>query len=80
MNIKTKYQTDFLIIGSGASGGIIFHELKKEKLNFLLIEEGDWISSNNFEKNFIGSLSTIWKDGGYQLSNGNNKIPFLQGQ
>jgi len=80
MNIKTKYETDFLIIGSGASGGIIFHEFKKEKLNFLLIEEGDWISSNNFEKNFIGSLSTIWKDGGYQISTGKTKIPFLQGQ
>lgn len=80
MNIKAKFETDFLVIGSGASGGIIFDELKKEKLNFFLIEEGDWVSSNNFEKSFIGSLSTIWKDGGYQISTGNPKIPFLQGQ
>ena len=41
--MKTKNEYDYIVVGSGAAGGIIFNELKKENKDVLLIEEGNYL-------------------------------------
>ena len=70
---------DFVVIGSGAAGGIVFDELKKKNKNVLLIERGPNIKSENLRKEFYYSLKKIWKNSGYQYASGNISLPILQG-
>ena len=70
---------DFVVIGSGAAGGIVFDELKKKNKNVLLIERGPNIKSENLRKEFYYSLKKVWKNSGYQYASGNISLPILQG-
>lgn len=76
MNFSKEY--DYLIIGSGAAGGIVFNELKKRKKNVLLIEEGNYPKSKTHD--FYYSLKNFWKYSGYQYAEGNIYLPLLQGE
>ncbi len=70
---------DYIVIGSGAGGGIVFDELKKKNKNVLLIEKGPHVKSENLKKQFYYSLKNIWKYSGYQHASGNISLPVLQG-
>jgi choline dehydrogenase-like flavoprotein len=77
--MKIKYQTEYVIVGSGASGGIIFNEMQERKVNCILIESGKWHSQQTFKKNFLHSAKNLWVDAGYQFAKGSSVIPILQG-
>lgn len=77
MNKSLEY--DYIVIGSGAGGGVVFDELKKNNKNVLLIEKGPHIKSKNLKKEFYHSLKNIWKSSGYQYADGNISLPILQG-
>ena len=77
MTIKN-IEYDYVVVGSGAGGGIVFDELKKKK-NVLLIEKGPHIKSENLKKEFFYSLKNVWKYSGYQYASGNISLPILQG-
>ena len=70
---------DYVVVGSGAAGGVVFDELKKKNLNVLLIEKGNHIKSENIKNEFYYSLRDLWKSSGYQYANGNISLPILQG-
>lgn len=74
-----KFETDYLIIGSGASGSVIYNELKKNNLEVILVEKGSWFKSIKEDKKFINPLKKYWKKCGYQITNGTTKMPILQG-
>ena len=74
-----KLDYDYIVVGSGAAGGIVYDELKKNKKNVLLIEKGPHIKSENLKKEFFYSLKNIWKFSGYQYAGGNISLPILQG-
>lgn len=78
MTIKS-LEYDYIVIGSGAGGGIVFDELKKNNKNVLLIEKGPHVKSENLKKEFYYSLKNIWKFSGYQYASGNISLPILQG-
>jgi len=75
--MKTKNEYDYIVVGSGAAGGIIFNELKKENKDVLLIEEGNYLDLKSYD--FYQSLKNFWKSSGYQYANGNIYLPLLQG-
>ena len=77
--IPKKYEYDYVVVGSGAAGGIVYDELKKKNKDVLLIESGPHIKSENFKKQFYYSLKNLWKSSGYQYANGNISLPILQG-
>ena len=70
---------DYIVVGSGAAGGVVFDELKKKNKNVLLVEKGPYIKSENLKKEFFYSLKKIWKSSGYQYAGGNISLPILQG-
>ena len=78
MTIKN-IEYDYVVVGSGAGGGIVFDELKKKNKNVLLIEKGPHIKSENLKKEFFYSLKNVWKYSGYQYASGNISLPILQG-
>ena len=77
--INKKLDYDYIVVGSGAAGGIVYDELKKNNKNVLLIEKGPHIKSENLRKEFYYSLKNIWKFSGYQYADGNISLPILQG-
>ena len=77
--INKKLDYDYIVVGSGAAGGIVYDELKKNNKNVLLIEKGPHIKSENLKKEFYYSLKNIWKFSGYQYADGNISLPILQG-
>jgi hypothetical protein len=74
-----KLAYDYVVVGSGAAGGIVFDELSKRNKNVLLVEKGLHIKSENLKKEFFYSLKKIWKFSGYQYASGNISLPILQG-
>ncbi len=42
---------DFLIIGSGASGGVLAHELSQNGFSVLVLEQGPWLTTKDFTHN-----------------------------
>ena len=77
--INKSLEYDYIVIGSGAGGGVVFDELKKNNKNVLLIEKGPHIKNKNLKKEFYHSLKNIWKSSGYQYADGNISLPILQG-
>lgn len=75
MEINKSY--DYIVIGSGAAGGVIFNELKKQDKNVLLVEQGDYPKIKSYD--FYYSLKNFWKSSGYQYARGNIYLPLLQG-
>ena len=47
---------DYIVVGSGAAGGVVFDELKKKNKNVLLGRKGPYIKSENLKKEFFYSL------------------------
>jgi hypothetical protein len=54
---------DYLVVGSGAGGGVAAYEISKTK-NVLLIEEGKYFEIDNFKGSFKKSLKA-WRNGGF---------------
>ena len=75
MKINKDY--DYIVIGSGAAGGVIFNELKKKDKDVLLIEQGNYPQKKTYD--FYHSLKNFWKSSGYQYARGNIYLPLLQG-
>ena len=44
---------DYIVVGSGAAGGVVFDELKKKNKNVLLVEKGPYIKIENLKKEFF---------------------------
>ena len=73
MEINKSY--DYIVIGSGAAGGVIFNELKKKDKNVLLVEQGDYPKIKSYD--FYYSLKNFWKSSGYQYARGIIYLPLL---
>lgn len=74
------YHTDWLVIGSGAGGSIIFHELSKANKDVLLIEEGFHIGTQLTHSSIQDRISNFYRNGGVTPIFGNNIFPFSEGR
>lgn len=68
---------DYIVVGSGPSGGRIAHDLVKAGARVLMIEAGRFLKAKNFPKPEIESSSQMFWGGGVEL-NHNARLGFLR--
>lgn len=70
---------DFIVVGSGVSGGRIAFELTKRGAKCLLLEAGRAYTAHTFPKTELDTSSQLFWGGGLELSN-SGKLGFLRGK
>ena len=76
MTIKN-IEYDYVVIGSGAGGGIVFDELKKKIKMFYLSKKGPHIKSENLKKILLFFKKCL-EISGYQYAQGNISLPYCK--
>jgi choline dehydrogenase-like flavoprotein len=69
---------DVIVVGSGAGGAIVAHELVEAGAHVLMIERGHLVEPRTFEENEVRQLSRLYSDGALQLSR-DFRLSILQG-
>lgn len=70
---------DFIIVGSGTSGGIVAHNLQKAGASCLLIEAGHHFTADTFPENEGDYTAQLFWNGGMDL-NDRGTLVFLRGK
>ena len=71
-------RTDFVVVGSGAGGGVTAYHLARAGERVLVIERGRWVRSEEMPSSELEALATLYKDGGAQM-NSALSMTLLQG-
>jgi choline dehydrogenase-like flavoprotein len=61
-------EADVVIVGTGAGGGVVAHELVGRGLDVLMLERGDFVDPAQFTENEADMYSRLYSDGAIQLS------------
>ena len=70
---------DYVIVGTGASGAAAARVLSVAGFDVVMIEEGPWIPKEKFRQDTWSAFKTLWRDAGFQVSEGRSFFPALQG-
>jgi choline dehydrogenase-like flavoprotein len=73
-----RLHADVVVIGSGAGGSIVAHELVAHGRQVLMLERGRHVEPNTFSESEVEQLSRLYSDGGLQLSR-DFRLTLLQG-
>lgn len=76
-NSFTEIKWDYIVVGSGPSGGRIAHDLVKSGAKVLLLEAGRYFKTTDFPKPEIESSSQMFWGGGVEL-NHDARLGFLR--
>ena len=57
-----------VIVGTGAAGGLLAHELVERGHDVLMLERGDFVDPSTFTENEMEMYSRLYSDGAIQLS------------
>ncbi len=69
---------DVVVVGSGASGAVIAHELQTSGQRVIVLEEGPRIPADDYSKMSISeSLRHMWRDGGMTVAVGVGDSPTI---
>ena len=60
---------DVVVVGSGAGGSVVAHELAAEGHDVLVLESGRYYPSEDFTEHLGDTLEQVYKDQGSQLNN-----------
>jgi choline dehydrogenase-like flavoprotein len=66
--IRDPMRADVVIVGSGAAGAILAHDLAKMGKQVLVLERGKHVDRDEFEENELSMLSELYSDGALQMS------------
>ena len=69
---------DVCIVGSGAGGAIVAHELAEHGLDVLILERGKYVDPSTFDDNEVGMIGKLYADGVMQQTEDFN-FTVLQG-
>jgi choline dehydrogenase-like flavoprotein len=61
-------KADVIIVGTGAGGGVLAHELVGRGLDVLMLERGDFVDPTTFSENESEMYSRLYVDGAIQVS------------
>jgi choline dehydrogenase-like flavoprotein len=61
-------EADVVIVGTGAGGGVLAHELVGRGLDVLMLERGDFVDPTTFSEDETDMYSRLYSDGAIQLS------------
>lgn len=70
---------DFVVVGSGAAGGVAAHVLAAAGFHVAIVEEGAWVRTRQFQPAVQPAFKTLYRDGGGSVIQGRSFIPMLQG-
>lgn len=60
----TTLESDVLVIGSGAGGSVIAHELSRSGLNVLVVEAGGYETADSFRQSELGGMDRLFMQHG----------------
>jgi choline dehydrogenase-like flavoprotein len=70
---------DVLVIGSGAGGSVVAHEVAAAGRDVLVIEEGAALWSENAPNSAAAGINTMWRNGGMTVALGKPPIAYAEG-
>lgn len=75
-----RLETDVCVIGSGAAGAIIAHELAKRSpgLRILVVERGRYVPPSRFSEDEVEMMASLYSDGLFQQTR-DSRFTILQG-
>ncbi len=69
---------DVVVVGSGASGSVVAHELQKAGQRVVVLEEGPRIDADEYGQMTVAeSLRHMWRDGGMTVAAGIGDSPMI---
>lgn len=79
--LKAKIEAcyDVVVIGSGPGGAACAALLAESGVKVAIVEEGDWISTENSPTDLANSFKNFYRDNGTSAFIGSPPTPFLQG-
>ena len=77
---EARFETDVLVIGTGAGGAAVGAELAKAGVDVLFAEEGSYTPTASFTPYGSESIPRLYRDGGATVILGMPTIPFVEGR
>lgn len=73
-------EVDFVVVGSGAAGATAAHTLAEAGYEVAIVEEGPWVRTREFQRDFYPALKQLWRAMGTHVATGRSLIPYMQGR
>jgi choline dehydrogenase-like flavoprotein len=70
---------DFVVVGSGAAGGAVAWMLAEAGWSVIVVEEGPWVRTREFQLDVNHAFKTLYRWGGTGFVTGRTFLPLLQG-
>jgi choline dehydrogenase-like flavoprotein len=70
---------DFVVVGSGAAGGVAAWTLAEAGWSVIVVEEGPWVRTRQFQLDVNHAFKTLYRWGGTGFVTGRTFLPLLQG-
>jgi choline dehydrogenase-like flavoprotein len=77
---SASYDTDVLVIGTGAGGAAAGATLAEAGLEVTFVEEGSYVPTSSFSPYSAHSVGRLYRDGGATVIVGRPPIPFMEGR
>lgn len=71
---------DYVVVGSGAAGAVAAHVLAGTGASVVIVEEGPWVRTRDFDGRVYGAFKRMFRDAGAQVIEGRAYVPLLQGR
>lgn len=71
---------DYVVVGSGAAGAVAAHVLAQSGASVVIVEEGPWVRTREFDGRVYGAFKRMFRDAGAQVIEGRAYVPLLQGR
>jgi choline dehydrogenase-like flavoprotein len=74
------FQTDVVVVGTGAGGAVAGTELARAGRDVIFVEEGSWIPTESFNPYTTESIPRLYRDAAATVIFGNPPIPYVEGR
>ena len=71
---------DVVIVGSGAGGGVMAAELAEAGLSVMVLEEGDYHTTESFTSSTTGASRSLYREGGAMSTLGRTPVVYAEGR
>ncbi|MCA8922218.1 MAG: GMC family oxidoreductase [Planctomycetes bacterium] len=71
---------DVVVVGSGAGGAVVAAELAEGGLDVVVLEEGGYYATEDFNADVTQALGNLYRDGGAQMALGTPPVTFAEGR
>ena len=61
---KTNYESEYVIVGTGAGGAVVGAQLAEQNKEVLFIEEGGLFDTKDYSKNTSSMMQKLYRNGG----------------